>query len=110
MTVAIITGSAGLIGSEAAAHFAGLGMDVVGIDNDMRRVFFGDEASTTWKRQELEKQLGTRYTHVNADIRDADAIDRVFCAPRSFAAAASRAPVTRAPRSTAFSPTSCAAP
>ena len=78
MTVAIITGSAGLIGSEAAAHFAGLGMDVVGIDNDMRRVFFGDEASTTWKRQELEKQLGTSYTHVSADIRDADAMNKVF--------------------------------
>jgi CDP-paratose 2-epimerase len=78
MTVAIISGSAGLIGSEAAAHFAGLGMDVVGIDNDMRKVFFGDEASTAWKRQELEKQLGARYTHVNADIRDADAINRIF--------------------------------
>jgi CDP-paratose 2-epimerase len=75
MTVAIISGSAGLIGSEAAAHFAGLGMDVVGIDNDMRKVFFGDEASTAWKRQELEEQLGARYTHVNADIRDADAIN-----------------------------------
>ena len=78
MSVAIITGSAGLIGSEAAAHFAGLGMDVVGIDNDMRRIFFGDEASTTWKRQELEQQLGTRYTHVSADIRDADAMNKVF--------------------------------
>ncbi len=78
MSVVIITGSAGLIGSEAAAHFAGMGMDVVGIDNDMRRVFFGEEASTTWKRRELEQQLGTRYTHVDADIRDAAAIDRVF--------------------------------
>src|SRR3569832_1887073 len=78
MTVAIITGSAGLIGSEAAAHFAGLGMDVVGIDNDMRRVFFGDDDSTTWRSQELEKQLGSRYTHVSADIRDAAAIDKIF--------------------------------
>ncbi len=78
MTVAIITGSAGLIGSEAAAHFAGLGMDVVGIDNDMRRVFFGEEASTSWKRKELESQLGARYTHVSADIRDASAINKLF--------------------------------
>jgi CDP-paratose 2-epimerase len=78
MTVAVITGSAGLIGAEAAAHFADLGMDVVGIDNDMRRVFFGNEASTAWKRGELERQLGTRYTHVSADIRDADAINGIF--------------------------------
>ena len=78
MTVAIVTGSAGLIGSEAAAHFAGMGMDVVGIDNDMRRVFFGEEASTSWRRRELEQQLGARYTHVSADVRDAAAIERVF--------------------------------
>ena len=44
MTVALVTGSAGLIGSEAVRHFAGLGLDVVGIDNDMRRYFFGEEA------------------------------------------------------------------
>ena len=50
MSVAVITGSAGLIGSEATRYFAGHGMDVVGIDNDMRRRFFGDEASTRWQR------------------------------------------------------------
>jgi CDP-paratose 2-epimerase len=78
MTVAIVTGSAGLIGSEASTYFAGLGMDVVGIDNDMRKVFFGPEASTSWKRRELQKRLGARYTHVEADIRDAAAIGKVF--------------------------------
>jgi CDP-paratose 2-epimerase len=78
MTVAIVTGSAGLIGSEAASHFAGLGLDVVGIDNDMRRAFFGDEASTVWNRARLERELGARYTHVDADIRDADAIQALF--------------------------------
>ncbi len=46
MPIALITGSAGLIGSQAAEHFAGLGMHVVGIDNDMRKVFFGDDSST----------------------------------------------------------------
>ena len=44
MSVAIITGSAGLIGSEATRHFAEQGLDVVGIDNDMRKHFFGEEA------------------------------------------------------------------
>ena len=53
MSVAIITGSAGLIGSEAARHFAGLGYTVVGIDNDLRRHFFGAEASTEWNRRQV---------------------------------------------------------
>lgn len=78
MTVAIITGSAGLIGSEAARHFADLGLDIVGIDNDMRRRFFGDEASTASQNQRLQADLGDRYRHISADIRDADAINDIF--------------------------------
>jgi CDP-paratose 2-epimerase len=78
MSVALITGSAGLIGSEAAVFFADLGLDVVGIDNDMRRTFFGDEASTGWKRRELEQRLGTRYQHHEIDIRDAEAVLALF--------------------------------
>jgi CDP-paratose 2-epimerase len=78
MSVAVITGSAGLVGSEAVRHFAGQGMDVVGIDNDMRRRFFGDEASTAWQRRQLEQSLGKRYRHVDADIRDDSSIDAVF--------------------------------
>lgn len=78
MTVALITGSAGLIGSAAARHFAGLGMDVVGVDNDMRSEYFGPGASTRRQRLDLERCLGGRYRHVDADVRDAGAIDRVF--------------------------------
>jgi CDP-paratose 2-epimerase len=78
VSVAIVTGSAGLIGSEAARHFAGLGMDVVGIDNDMRRVFFGDEASTAWNVLRLTSELGTAYTHHDVDIRDRDALGSIF--------------------------------
>ncbi|MBE9116815.1 NAD-dependent epimerase/dehydratase family protein [Lusitaniella coriacea LEGE 07157] len=78
MTVAIITGSAGLIGSEASKFFAKQGLDVVGIDNDMRRVFFGDEASTAWNRKRLEESLGGKYTHVEIDIRDREAIEDLF--------------------------------
>jgi len=78
MSVAVITGSAGLIGSEAVRHFAGQGLDVVGIDNDMRSRFFGDEASTSWQRRELERELSSQYRHINADIRDADAINSLF--------------------------------
>ncbi len=78
MSIAVITGSAGLIGSEASRHFAGLGMDVVGIDNDMRRQFFGAEASTDWQRSRLARDLGRSYYHANCDIRDPDSIDRLF--------------------------------
>ena len=77
MSVAIVTGSAGLIGSEAARHFASLGLDVVGVDNDMRAYFFGDEASTSWNAQRLTDELGASYTHVELDIRDRDAVDQL---------------------------------
>ena len=78
MSIAIITGSAGLIGSEASRHFAEQGLDVVGIDNDMRRAFFGEEASTIWQRRSLERSLGSKYRHVDIDIRDTHAIDGLF--------------------------------
>lgn len=77
MSVAIITGSAGLIGSEAVTFFANLGMQVVGIDNDMRRYFFGDDASNEWNRQRLQEQQPT-YRHYDVDIRDRQAIDGIF--------------------------------
>lgn len=78
MAVAIVTGSGGLVGSEAARHFAGLGLDVVGVDNDMRRYFFGPDASTAWQRRRLEAELGARYRHVEIDIRCAAGIDALF--------------------------------
>jgi CDP-paratose 2-epimerase len=78
MPVALITGSAGLIGSQAAVHFAGLGLQVVGVDNDMRRVFFGDDSSTAWMAASLAEQLGDRYTHANLDIRDRAAVEELF--------------------------------
>jgi CDP-paratose 2-epimerase len=78
MGVAVITGSSGLIGSEAAIHFAGIGLDVVGVDNDMRRVFFGPEASTDWNRARLERELGTAYDHRSIDVRDREAVLALF--------------------------------
>jgi len=78
MSIAIITGSGGLIGSEASEFFASQGMHVVGIDNNMRQEFFGVEASTNWNVQRLQQSLGKNYTHFEADIRDSEAIDRIF--------------------------------
>ena len=78
MAVALVTGSAGLIGSEAVDSFVARGYDVVGLDNDMRRRFFGDEASTAWQRTELERRHGQHYQHVDIDIRDAAGIAEVL--------------------------------
>jgi CDP-paratose 2-epimerase len=78
MSIAVVTGSAGLVGSEAVLHFGGLGLDVVGIDNDMRRTFFGDEASTASTRGELERRLGPRYEHRELDVRDREGILALF--------------------------------
>jgi len=77
MSVAIITGSAGLIGSEAVRFFGSLGMDIIGIDNDMRKFFFGEEASTKWNRQRLEKEV-ENYQHYEVDIRDYEKISSIF--------------------------------
>ena len=75
---ALITGSAGLIGSEAAVFFAEKGYRVFGIDNDMRRYFFGPEASTEWNRKRLEEKLKGGYIHYPADIRDNEEIEGIF--------------------------------
>jgi CDP-paratose 2-epimerase len=77
MSVAIITGSAGLVGSEGTRYFASLGMDVVGIDNGMRANFFGAEASTEWVRNRLCAEV-PRYCHYGADIRDSGIVSKIF--------------------------------
>jgi CDP-paratose 2-epimerase len=77
MKIAIVTGAAGLIGAESVRHFADLGFKVVGIDNDMRKYFFGDGASTEWSRKRLETQI-EGYEHRAIDIRDQAAIERLF--------------------------------
>lgn len=77
MAVALITGSAGLIGAETVRFFSSKGMDVVGIDNDMRRYFFGEEASTNWSRQALEQDV-TGYCHETCDIRSEPDVEKIF--------------------------------
>jgi CDP-paratose 2-epimerase len=77
MKIALITGSAGLIGSEAAVYFAGRGFDVVGIDNDMRQYFFGAEASTAWNKEVLRQKINN-YRHHDLDVRDRDGIEKIF--------------------------------
>lgn len=73
----LVTGSAGLIGSESVRFFAKKGFKVYGIDNDMRAYFFGKEASTEWNRELLEKEF-KNYEHFKIDIRDEEKIEKVF--------------------------------
>lgn len=77
MPVVVITGSAGLIGAETARFFANRRFDVVGIDNDLRKTFFGEDASTAWNRRQLEANL-SGYVHHDVDVRDQQAIESVF--------------------------------
>ncbi|MCX9083170.1 MAG: NAD-dependent epimerase/dehydratase family protein [Candidatus Methanoperedens sp.] len=77
MDIALITGSAGLIGAESVRFFSRKGFTVVGIDNDMRKVFFGDEASTKWSLKKLESDIKD-YIHYNEDIRDKTAMEAIF--------------------------------
>jgi CDP-paratose 2-epimerase len=77
VALAIVTGSGGLIGSEAVRFFAADGYDVIGIENDMRRTFFGDEASTRETSELLVREVeGFRWEQL--DIRDAAAIGALF--------------------------------
>ena len=77
MNVAIVTGSGGLIGAEAVRFFSKQGFTVVGVDNDMRRVFFGDEASTSWSVNKLQTEI-PNYEHHSIDIRDFNSLGRLF--------------------------------
>jgi CDP-paratose 2-epimerase len=75
---ALITGSAGLIGSQAAQFFHNKGYYVVGIDNDMRSYFFGKDGSNSQNLKELTETLGTTYSHHSIDIRDYQKLEGVF--------------------------------
>ncbi|WP_080836077.1 NAD-dependent epimerase/dehydratase family protein [Cohnella massiliensis] len=78
MSIVIITGSAGLIGSEATEFYTNAGYKVIGIDNNMRETFFGAEGSTVWNRQRLEATLGSKYEHYNIDIRNQEGVNELF--------------------------------
>ncbi len=73
----LVTGSSGLVGSEAVEHFDRQGHEVVGVDNNMRRVFFGPAGDTLWNLERL-KGVTKRFTHAALDIRDRAAIEELF--------------------------------
>ncbi len=77
MSIIVITGSSGLVGSQAARHFHDLGWEVWGVDNDMRAEFFGAEASTRWMQSSLVSDL-KGFRHHDIDIRDEASIESLF--------------------------------
>ena len=66
--IVIITGSCGLVGSEAVKFFIKKKYQVIGIDNNFRRELFGKDGDTTWIKKELIKK--NEYRHFQIDIRD----------------------------------------
>jgi len=77
MSQILVTGSAGLVGSEAVRLFCEEGHEVYGIDNNLRRQFFGPEGDTAWNKERLLDQY-PRYRHLDMDIRDETSISRLF--------------------------------
>jgi CDP-paratose 2-epimerase len=77
MSLIIITGSNGLIGNEAVRFFCEKGFDVVGIDNNFRKLFFGDDGDTSLVKSGLIKKY-SNYKHHDTDIRDSEKINEIF--------------------------------
>jgi CDP-paratose 2-epimerase len=73
----LVTGSSGLIGSEAVEYFEQQGHTVHGVDNNMRRVFFGEPGDTSWNLERLRK-ITKKFVHHNVDIRDRSALEELF--------------------------------
>lgn len=73
----LVTGSSGLIGSQAVEYFEALGHSVFGIDNNMRQVFFGAAGDTLWNLRRL-KCLTKNFYHFDLDIRDRKLLFELF--------------------------------
>ena len=77
MSLAIITGSCGLVGSESCLFFSKKGFDIVGIDNNARKFFFGNDGDNNWIKLKLKKEI-RNYYHYNADIRNYESLKKIF--------------------------------
>ena len=73
----LVTVSSGLIGSQAVSYFDRKGHHVIGVDNNMRRVFFGKQGDTTWNLKHL-KEITENFSHQDLDIRDRERIFKLF--------------------------------
>src|SRR5947208_5002065 len=81
MKLALVTGSSGLIGSEMVTYLDERGWHVHGVDNNMRRDFFGPDGDTTWNLERL-RDATTRFEHHDLDVRDREGIARLVAETR----------------------------
>ena len=77
MKIALITGSCGLVGSESASFFSKKGFQIVGIDNNYRKYFFGKDGDISWIKRKLIKDL-INYNHFNTDVRNFNNLEKIF--------------------------------
>ena len=77
MSIVLVTGSSGLVGSESVNFFSDKGFEVIGIDNDLRKFFFGLDGSTSWVKKGI-KSRNKYYKHFNLDIRSYSGLDKIF--------------------------------
>ena len=77
MSLAIITGSTGLVGSEAVNFFHDKGFEIIGIDNNLRKLFFGENGSTSWIKLKLLKR-NKNFKNYNIDIRNFNSLTNIF--------------------------------
>ena len=77
MSLAIITGSTGLIGSEAVNFFHDKGFEIIGIDNNFRKLFFGKNGSTSWVKSKLLRR-NKKFNNLNLDIRNKEGLKKIF--------------------------------
>ena len=77
MSIVLITGSSGLVGSESVNFFCNKGFDVIGIDNNLRKIFFGKDGSTNWIKNKLIKK-NKNFKNLNVDIRNYKGLENIF--------------------------------
>ena len=77
MSLVLITGSCGLVGSEAAIFFSKKGFEILGVDNNARKFFFGPDGDISWIKKSLKKKI-KNYNHYNIDIRNYNSLKRIF--------------------------------
>ena len=77
MKICIVTGSNGLVGSESVRFFSSKKFKVVGIDNNFRKFFFGNDGDISWIKKKLKKNI-ENYEHLNIDIRNFNSLKKIF--------------------------------
>ena len=77
MKIALITGSCGLVGSESSLFFSKKGFQILGVDNNSRKSFFGPDGDITWLKNKLKKQI-KEYNHFSVDIRNFKSLEKIF--------------------------------